>query len=112
MVLVLIVFFQFGIRPLLRTYLPECVPSRAESLGASINWLGFIVVSLITKTSLGLNGTFMVFALYCSIISGFGALFLNETKGKTRDQVIAEFRENPEAPLFSRVTDLASSLHY
>lgn len=99
------VFFQFGIGPLLWTYLPECLPPRAVSLGASINWLGFIVISLITKpltkTILGVNGTFMIFAGCCLLISVFGAIFLKETKGKTRAQVIAEFGGKQEAPLLS-----------
>ena len=89
------VFFQFGIGPLLWTYLPECLPPRAVSLGASINWLGFIVVSLITKpltkTSLGVNGTFMIFAGCCLLISLYGAIFLKESKDKTRAQVIHEY---------------------
>ena len=93
--LVFMVFFQFGIGPLLWTYLPECLPPRAVSLGASINWLGFIVVSLITKpltkTSLGVNGTFMIFAGCCLLISLYGAIFLKESKDKTRAQVIHEY---------------------
>lgn len=98
------VFYQFGIGPLLWTYLPECLPPRAVSLGASINWLGFIVVSLITKpltkTLLGISGTFMIFAGCCLLISIYCAMFLKETKGKTRTEVVAEFsgKKEPKVP--------------
>ena len=47
--LAFMVFFQFGIGPLLWIYLPECLPSQAISLGAALNWAAFICISLITK---------------------------------------------------------------
>ena len=88
-------FFQFGIGPLLWTYLPECLPAKALSPGATLNWAAFISISLITKpmtlSSLGVNGTFAIFGGCCLIITIYCAIVLVESKGRSRRDIILEY---------------------
>ena len=83
MLLAFMVFFEFGIGPLLWTYLPECLPPHAINLGASLNWAAFICISLITKplinTGLGISGTFMIYASCCFIIGIYCSVCLIES---------------------------------
>ena len=104
--LAFMVFFQFGIGPLLWTYLPECLPSHAISLGAALNWAAFICISLITKplinTGLGISGTFVIFASCCIVIGIYCAACLVESRGKNKREIILEFaRERASTTRFS-----------
>lgn len=98
MLLAFMVFFEFGIGPLLWTYLPECLPPHAINLGASLNWAAFICISLITKplinTGLGISGTFMIYASCCFIIGIYCSVCLIESKGKNKKQIINEYNKD------------------
>ncbi len=64
-------------------------------MASSINWVGFIFVSLITKpltkTALGINGTFALFGGSCLLITAYCAVFLIETRGRSRKEVIFQY---------------------
>ena len=87
------------IGPILWLSLSEIIPLRIRGLGMGIcvffNWMANFVVGLIfpvLMSSVGMSMTFGVFVVIGFFSIAFTYLFVPETKGKSLEQIEAEFR--------------------
>lgn len=102
-ILVLLVMFlafmQSCIGPILWLSLSEIIPLRVRGLGMGIcvffNWMANVVVGLafpVLMSTVGMSMTFGIFVLIGFFSITFTYYFVPETKGKSLEQIEAEFR--------------------
>ena len=94
-----ILSFSLGMGPVPWLYMGEVFPAYARSKACSaatlINWsLGFVVTFSFDKAQVALTpaGCFAFFAIVCIVCLIFVGTVMPETKGKSIDEIQAEFR--------------------
>lgn len=106
-ILINVQFFTIatGMVPLPTVIAGEVFPLQYRSIGGSVGVVATSVFSfLVLKTfpsmidNIGIDGTYIVFALILTYILSVIWILLPETKGKTLQQIEAEFRGKPLKP--------------
>jgi SP family arabinose:H+ symporter-like MFS transporter len=93
-ILLYVAFFAFGMGPGVWLYMSEIFPTkirgRAVALATSALWAGTLVVTFtflsLVKT-LGIGGTFGIYALLSAACFFYVATFVPETRGRTLEQI-------------------------
>ena len=82
--------------PVCWTYISEILPSQWMGYGAAASWIFTIIISLTTPYMLSGIGrwTFLIFLIFMAASAAFFMLFLDETKGKTKKEIMAMFRSD------------------
>jgi SP family arabinose:H+ symporter-like MFS transporter len=93
-------FFAFAMGPVPWVVISEIFPNkirgRAASIATSLLWTGTLVVTLTFLSlikSLGVSGTFSIYAVLCVVTFVFIWTLVPETKGKTLEQIQQHWEE-------------------
>jgi len=99
-----IVCFAFSLGPIVWLMISEIFPNRIRARAASVstaaNWSANFVVSLtfpLLRASLGSSLTFVLYALFGVIAIAFVARRVPETRGKTLEEIAADWRTSQGA---------------
>src|SRR5438094_511706 len=99
-----IVCFAFSLGPIVWLMISEIFPNRIRARAASVstaaNWSANFVVSLtfpLLRASLGSSRTFVLYALFAVIAIAFVARRVPETRGKTLEEIAADWRTSQGA---------------
>jgi sugar porter (SP) family MFS transporter len=99
-----IVCFAFSLGPIVWLMISEIFPNRIRARAASVstaaNWAANFVVSLtfpLLRASLGSSLTFVLYALFGVIAIAFVARRVPETRGKTLEEIAADWRTSQGA---------------
>ena len=102
--IVYIASFSLGMGPVPWLYMGEIFPAHARSKACSaatlLNWLGGFFVTFLfdrAQVTIGPSGCFIVFGSICVLCLAFVLSVMPETKGKSFEQIQAEFQAASEA---------------
>eukprot|EP01016_Furgasonia_blochmanni_P057489 TRINITY_DN9995_c0_g1_i11.p1 TRINITY_DN9995_c0_g1~~TRINITY_DN9995_c0_g1_i11.p1 ORF type:complete len:576 (+),score=103.14 TRINITY_DN9995_c0_g1_i11:180-1730(+) len=100
---IFIVTFATSLGPVFWIILPEILPSRGVSLCAVNSWfLAFVIAQvfpILFASGLGLAWTFSVFLVSSVACEIYCAVFLVETKGRSRTEVVALLSDTDKGPI-------------
>ena len=89
-VLAFVCFFEFSQGPICWLYNAEIMPLKGVTIATLVNWACTLIISFATPAmidTLGISGTFFIFAGCCAVGLIFMIAFVPETKGKTPAQI-------------------------
>jgi sugar porter (SP) family MFS transporter len=98
-VLLFIAFFEFSTGPILWLYMAEIMKDKAVSIGTFLNWFGSLIMSVsipILVKTVSIGYIFLAFSIFTVIGTLIILFFMKETRGKTRAEIDAMFRPDPE----------------
>lgn len=89
---------------------PTCLRAYGVGLGSSTQWLFNFVVTEFTPHAVNNIGwrTFLMFGIFCMVMSIFVLLFMKETKGRTLEEIDVLFGAVDEE---QRRADVEHALH-
>ena len=94
--LLFVAAFEFSSGPIMWLYLAEVMPGAGLSIAAFVNWGVLLLISLATPVMVqdwpGVKWTFWFYAICCFLGLIFVAVFIEETKGKSEEEIKLMFR--------------------
>ncbi|MGL5389772.1 MAG: sugar porter family MFS transporter [Serratia sp. (in: enterobacteria)] len=101
---------SFGIShgPVCWTYVSEILPSQWMGYGAASSWTFTVIVGLVTPYMLSGIGrwSFLIFLMFMVVSAVFFIICLDETKGKTKKEIMGMFRSEVKSKVKENSNEL------